>query len=256
MESRLDECRWPELAPPFSGALREAVTYVLGRLEPTALLACGSILRGDGDAASDLDLYVLHRAPFRQRVQRFFGGVPTEVFVNPPWALEAYFESESSHQRPPATIHILATGFPVLSDDPDLAGLCERARALLADPPAQLAADLDYGRYGAALLLEDAFDVAERAPDAAATIVSQAVFASLEHAFRRAGRFVPRRKDWFRVLDELEPALAVLARRFYAAAALDARLAAAAEVADRVLATRGFYEWESERLPSPASESD
>ncbi len=60
-------------------------------LEPLGIIAAGSVVRGAGDRASDLDIYVVHERPYRQRLQRWFGDVPVEIFVNPIRAIREYF---------------------------------------------------------------------------------------------------------------------------------------------------------------------
>src|SRR5215208_6321758 len=93
---------WPPLPERYDRALREAVAYVRDRFAPAAIIAAGTILRGAPDPASDIDLVVVHHEPWRQRLQRFFGdpGVPVEIFVNPPAAIEHAFASEQARARP------------------------------------------------------------------------------------------------------------------------------------------------------------
>jgi predicted nucleotidyltransferase len=69
MGDLLSRCSFPTLNPPYDRALREAVRLILERYTPISILAAGSILRGCPDTTSDLDLYVIHTAPIRQRLQ-------------------------------------------------------------------------------------------------------------------------------------------------------------------------------------------
>lgn len=124
----LNQCRWPEQPPRYAAALREAVIYIVNRYDPVGIVACGTIIRGAPDEASDLDLYVIHGAPRRQRVQKFFGGVPAEMFVNPPVAIRRYFREQHAAGRP-LTAHMLATGWIVLSRDGIIETLCREAAA-------------------------------------------------------------------------------------------------------------------------------
>src|SRR5690606_22200458 len=71
-----------QLSPTHREALESAVAYVADRYKPRAVVAAGTIIYGDPDQNSDLDPYVLHDQPYRQRVQRHFNGVPAEIFVN------------------------------------------------------------------------------------------------------------------------------------------------------------------------------
>jgi predicted nucleotidyltransferase len=77
MGDLLSRCSFPILNPPYDRALREAVTFILERYMPTGILAAGSILHGCPDTTSDLDLYVIHTASFRQRLQ--WDSAPEEV---------------------------------------------------------------------------------------------------------------------------------------------------------------------------------
>ena len=90
---------WPELSPHYDAALREAAAYILGRYEVLGLVASGSIIQGNPHATSDFDLYVIHARPQRQRVQKRFGGVPVEIFVNPPVMIRRYFEEERDRTK-------------------------------------------------------------------------------------------------------------------------------------------------------------
>jgi hypothetical protein len=240
------DCRFPELGSPYDDALREAAAYVLEHFEPMAILACGTIVAGNPDPGSDFDLYVIHREPWRQRIQKRFHGVATEIFVNSPESVSAYLESERFR---PMAAHMLATGFPVLESDPEVATLRDRARAVLAEPPALEAEQSIFERYAGALMVEDAADVIERDADAASLLATEAVHHAARMRFRLAGRFVPRHKDLLAELDRLDAALARDVRAFLAANDARQRLALAGSIADRVFGAHGFFEWESARVP-------
>jgi hypothetical protein len=235
----LAACVWPSLPPPADRALRAAVGYVCARFQPVGIVAAGTIVAGRPDPASDLDVFVVHEGPLRQRLQRFFAGVPTELFVNPPAAIERYFADEAAR---PCTAHMLATGFVVLAS-PVLDALRARAAAILAGPPPPL--DETSSRYAAATLLEDAVDVAARDPAAAALLAGQAVVAMLQHVCRRAGGFAPRGKDVVVAAGAIDGEAEALARAFAAAGGLAERLEIAGRLADRTVGARGFFEWES-----------
>jgi hypothetical protein len=240
------DCRFPELGSPYDDALREATAYVLERFEPIAILACGTIVAGNPDPGSDFDLYVIHREPWRQRVQKRFCGVPAEIFVNSPESVSAYLESERFR---PMTAHMLVTGFPVLESDPQVAALRDRARAILAEPPALDTEQAIFERFAGALMVEDAADVIERDADAASLLATEAVHHAARMRFRLTGRFVPRHKDLLAELDRLDAPLARDVRAFLTTSDARQRLALACSIADRVFDARGFFEWESSRVP-------
>jgi predicted nucleotidyltransferase len=241
----LDLCRWPALDEPYHTALREAVTFILDRFDPLGIVTSGTILRGNPGPSSDLDLYVIHALPQRQRLQRWFNGVPAEIFVNPPGQVEHYFEEERREARP-ISAHILATGFVILNCDPVIDVLRERARVVLRLPPDPTPEHLLWMRYMLATQVEDALDIAADDLPGAILILSLAVHGMLRYAFWQANRHLPRDKDLLTALADLDPALAALGRAFYTDIDSTTRLDAALQIADRTIQTRGFFEWESE----------
>jgi len=245
MEDLVKYCSWPDLPERYERALREAVALILGRYTPVGIIAAGSILRRTPDSSSDLDIYVLHLEPFRQRLQKFFNGVPAEIFVNPPAAVEGYFTSEGAASRP-ITAHMLVNGFVILDRHPVVEQLRQRAREMLATLPSLTPTQHTWKRYLASNLLEDAVDVADRDPQTAQIFLAQAVFAMLQYHFEANRHFIPRTKELLAQLNSLDPSLAVLARTFYSSGEFAVRLSAAEQIADRTAKVRGFFEWESE----------
>lgn len=240
-------CRWPEVAEPYAGALREAVEYILSRTEPIGIFACGSILRGEADPGSDWDLYVIHQESCRFRVQKRFRGVPAEVFVNSPDSARAYMREEQGDGRP-ITAHMLATGFVVLDRDPAIAELRAEAEAYLLAGPRVSPERLLCQRYLAADSLDNARDVLPRDPACATLILMGAVRAMLECWFPAEGHFIPSPKRMLAEARAHSPELGALVDRFLAATDAPARLALAEEVADRTIGERTFFEWESAKL--------
>lgn len=246
VQARLARCTLPDLPEPYRSALREATAYIVGRYDDVVgIIAAGSILRGQGCAASDLDLYVVRTRPQRQRVQRRFNGVPAEIFVNPPHQIERYFAEEARRSRP-LTAHMLAEGAVVLALDPVVERLRAQARAELRRVPAPSATDLRWERYVAALELEDALDVIDEDPAGGGLILAGAIHKMLRYAFRQARHNIPRDKDLIAALETLDPELAGLARRLALAHDPGTQRALAGQIADRTLGVRGFFEWESE----------
>lgn len=245
MPDLMARCSWPPLAPRYAAALREAVAFALAEVDATGIVATGTIVRGTPHASSDLDLYVVHDAPVRRRVQRYFGrAVPAEVFINPPAAVRAYFAEEHAAARP-ITAHMLATGHVVLARGPALAELRGEAAAWLARPSYLGSAALVRARYDAATQLEDAFDVADSDPATAAALLTRAVLGMLETWCRVQTGAVPRGKDLLARVATLDPGLGAQARAVFADAPLAERCAAAVAVADATISARGFFEWDS-----------
>lgn len=230
-------------------ALEAALAYVVERFEPWAVVVAGTLVRGEGDERSDLDVYVLHDEPYRKRVQRWFGDTPVEIFVNPVSAVLDYFKREEK-ARGPSTAHMLATGIALLGEDnPRLETLRARARESLANPPQVEKPALVRSRYGPATHVEDALDRRDADPGTAMRLLAKGVEGAIEHWFRLAGRYFPRSKAVLAELEAEDPELGSLARRFWGDDSWDDRWEAGLDLTDRILRTRGFFEWESEDEP-------
>jgi predicted nucleotidyltransferase len=250
MPERLARCTWPALPDRFAAALREAVAFALREVEPSGIVATGTIVRGNPHASSDLDLYVIHEVATRRRIQRFFGApefgapVPTEIFINPPVAVRRYFAEEHADGAP-YTAHMLATGVVVFTAGTVIAELRDEAAAWLARASRLDADAVVRARYGAATRFEDATDVADEDPETATMLQTRAVVAMLELWCHQALGGVPRGKDLLGRVEAHDPALGAAARRVFSNAPFAERRAAAAQVADRTIGVRGFFEWDS-----------
>lgn len=239
------QCRWPDLPAPYAEALREAVRFIFARCADTqGIVVSGTILRGNPAPSSDLDIYVIRREPQRQRVQKFFNGVPAEIFINPAKKVLDYFADEQQ-EATPITAHMLGTGFTILDCDGVMADLQTRARQLLETPPDPSAQALTTARYMAAARYEDATDIADTRPETTRMILGLAVHDMVQYHFLANHRFLPRDKDLLDVLEAWDATLGALVRRFYGAATIAEALALAEHIADGTIATRGFFEWES-----------
>ena len=172
-------------------------------------------------------------------------GCRAEIFVNPPQAVERYFENDARENRP-ITAHMVATGFVVLDRDPCVARLRALAAEYLARPTDVDEAQLTWLRYAAALRYEDAEDLRDTDPDAASLLLASAVVELLRFVFfHAAGRPVPRWKELLSETEALDPEAGALARGFFRAVDLDERMRLAGELHERIAGARGFFEWES-----------
>ena len=242
----MNNCGWPALAEPHASALREAVAYVVERFQPNAIVAAGSVLRGAGGPTSDLDLYVIRRGDERQRVSRRFAGVPVEIFVNPPEQVRRYLPAEAAAGRP-ITAHILTTGVLVYrdGDTADLDGLRSEAADLLARGPEIAPESLALKRYLVADLFDDATDVVESDPDAAMLLLDRVVEEAIRCLFWARHRWQPKGKNLLGMLDEVDPAIARLARAFTQVSVVGGRHDLAREIVRRCVGAVGFIEWET-----------
>jgi hypothetical protein len=249
MSDILLACSWPNLAERYAIALRDAVRFVCSEVDAIGIVATGTIIRGTSHPSSDLDLYVIHQPPVRRRIQRFSGaGVPTEIFINPPSAIRTYFSEEHEDGRP-ITAHMLATGHVVYERGTELESLRVEATQWLQRPSFPNEDVAIRARYAAATTFEDSTDVTRDDPETTTMLRSHAVTSMLEFWCRVKDGRIPRRKDLLARVAELDPTLGALARRVFSDATFTERELAAAEVADRTIGVRGFFEWDSGPQP-------
>jgi hypothetical protein len=240
----LQDCSWPQLSERYDKALREAVEFILTRFKPIGIVATGSIIRGNPDSTSDLDIEVIHDARYRQRIQKFFNNVPAEIFVNPLSSIERYLVQERAEGRP-STAHMIATGFVILEKDSTVALIRQKAMAILAERPVYSEERLKRSHYGAATIYEDAIDVIKTDPVTANMLLAQAVREMLHYYFLSSNRFIPRHKELIATINGLDGELGDKVKRFFNEGDADLRSDLAGKIADQTIGVRGFYEWES-----------
>lgn len=238
----LRHCVWPELPVRYDRGLRVAVRFVLENYSVHGVVLSGTVLEGRPDARSDLDLYVIHAHPQRRRLQRWFNGIPTEIFVNPVPAIRAYFPVERER---PSTATMLAKGHVIYAQDPIVGQLRAEAQQWLACMPEYSAEELRWLRYVIADQLDNAKDTATRDVAVTQMLLAQAVQGMVRYAFLAANQHVPRDKRMLEALHALDPATAEPVRRFYTANDTAVRLSLAETIALRTIGVNGFFEWDS-----------
>lgn len=241
---------WPGLPERYAFALRLAVSDIEAHYHPIGIFATGSLLRGEGGPTSDIDLFVIQREPFRQRLQRRYDDVPFEIFINPPPQVRRYFEDEHRSARP-ITAHMLATGFIVLDLDPVVQTLRNEAAQWLATPPNPSTDTLRWRRYLIGDMLDNARDVVDNDAATADLFLHRALDATLEYRFLVANRLLPRPKDALRELHRLDPQSGQLMRAALAAPAIPDKLERVAALVAQVAGVTGYFEWDSAQEPLP-----
>jgi predicted nucleotidyltransferase len=252
----LAQCRYPDIAEPYLSALKAAVRHILGEFEVLGIFAAGSIFRGEGHPSSDWDIYVVHAKPQRQMIQRFFEGVPAQLFVNPPSMVRQYFASEAA-EGICITAHMLTTGFVVLDRDPFIEEAREEARRVMAAGPQVNPDDLPMQGYHIASEFENAMDVIETDPASGLLILSHVMLRMLQYYFVRHKIFIPRNKDLLKRVREHNPELGRLVENFYQVNDLAQKVTLAREIADQTIQAQGFFACQT-RLETvqAAAESD
>lgn len=241
----IEQCQWPALHEPYASALRQAVGFILEHFEVRGILACGSIVRGNPHPGSDFDIMVLHAKNQRQRLQRFFQGIPAEIFVNPPQSIRGYFEEERRDGRP-LTAHMWTTGFVVLDRDPLINILRQEAAEWLQRRPDLSSVALTVKRYFSADELENALDIADDDPAMASLLMHDAIFRMIDYRFLAANQNVPRHKELLAGLKVLDPAAGVLVEKFLLEPDLAHQFVLGKEAAQLLCGKTGFFEWETE----------
>ncbi len=237
--------RLPLLAEPYAAALDDAVAYIQDRYQPVGIIVSGTIIRGTPHRSSDLDFMVIHEPAWRQRVQRFFNGVPAEMFVNPEFQIRRVIAAEPAGGRP-VMAHLIASGTIVHDTGDVMASLQELAHEILHDGPRVSEEDLTQMRYRIATTFEDAHDIRNIDPDRAQTIVTEALIEAVRLYFLQQGRWLPRYKALVSDLDDLDPELGHAVRSALRCPDLGERLNLATPLIQRIAGSSGCFEWESE----------
>jgi hypothetical protein len=234
----------PPLSERYTAALRVAIEYVFTEFEPFAVIATGSILRGNPDPSSDFDIVVLHNHTWRRRVQRLCEGVPAEIFVNSPAWMDRYFAEEESAGRP-IMAHMVTSGVVAYSASSTTAEVIAKAQASLGQGPNFSEFGLLQQRYSAACLFEDALETASRDEGTAALILGRAVDAAVSYWFASRQRFSVRAKEQLHVIRAEDAETANLVCQALLAEDLTERIAAGRRLAQSVIGHAGFFEWDS-----------
>lgn len=247
-ESTLEQ-RLLALSPRHRAALLEAWDWIEETLRPQGVLVTGSIVRGEAHAGSDLDLVVLWPRPGRRRMQRWFAGVPAEVFANSAAWLAHSTATEARNGRP-VMAHMLATGVVLHDGDGLLANLVANAARLLREGLQMPTPELERRRYFAACAVEDALDLAPDNGGDARLLGDRAVEAMLEYAFLARGNFLPRAKVRLAALREVDPGAADALLAVLDATDPGVRAQRLREAGERILAASGFFVWDSDDEPA------
>jgi hypothetical protein len=236
------------LAPPYNAALSLALSFIGRAYEPVGILVSGTIVRGNPQKNSDLDLVVIHDFPWRQRTQRFFNGVPAEIFVNPAFQISRTFHQEAAAGRP-VMAHMIAGGHMLKDHNGIMARLRSDAIHSLGAGPHVSAERMTQLAYFVTTSFEDAIDIACVDADRSRVLVADALVESIKLSFLKAGRWIPRSKTLFSELDSLHPGLGAATRRAIGAATIAEMIALAEPVIREITGASGFFEWETEPQP-------
>jgi len=194
-------------------AIDQGVAWIRKRFNPTAIVVTGTIVRGNPSHHSDLDIFVIHGEPYRQRIQKFFNGIPSEIFVNSPDHIYRYFETDYKDNRP-VSAHMLATGTVVFGGDKEEVQRIIRmakeysGKALIPDDGQKTA-----HRYRIATLFEDAADLKEKDPVTCLYFLNKTVMEAIDFLFIDGHLPLPRAKERIGQIQEFWPEAGNLVKR-------------------------------------------
>lgn len=226
-------------------ALDEALTWIKDNYSITGLIVSGSIIRGNPNATSDFDIYVIHELPFRQRVQKFFNGVPCEIFVNNIEHIRQYFTSELLRNRP-VSANIIATGKLLIGQDNiAIQTIVKEAKKYASMSPPVSEGQLLFRKYGLANLFEDASDIINSDKATTFYILDKLVAELIEFIFYSKQVALPRIKDRLTALTAIDPTSGQLLAQYYETTSFTAKYEAAKSLVLAVTGSTGFFEWSS-----------
>jgi hypothetical protein len=227
----------------YRNAISEAIAVIETRFNPLGIVVTGTIIRGHPHATSDLDIVVIHRETWRQRIQIWCGDVPAEIFVNSaPW-IERAFQTDTETARP-VMIGMLSTGVIIKDTDNVLVDLVIRARELFDAGPQASELLTTPWRYGIASLLEDAGDIRNEDMALSSAMVTEALLDAIRYSFVTSGIWIPREKALLRTFYEERPDLAQ-ATRAALGSDLNLRFDLSKMCIESLIGTSGFFPWES-----------
>jgi hypothetical protein len=235
------------MEPHHQIAIDQAVAWIREQFNPTGIVVTGTIIRGNPSLSSDLDIFVIHGEPYRQRIQKFFNGIPCEIFVNTPDHIYKYFETDYKDNRP-VSAHMLATGTVVLgSDKEEVQRIIQMAKEYSGKPLIPDDNHKTAHRYRIATLFEDAADLKEKDPVTCQYFLNRTVMEAIDFLFIDGHLPLPRAKERIGQIEEFWPETGKLVKGYFEAREFEEKYAVAKMLVGKSVGATGFFEWESER---------
>jgi predicted nucleotidyltransferase len=226
-------------------ALNEALAWISLNFNPVGIIVTGSIMRGNPDLNSDFDIFVIHEDNYRQRIQKYFKGVPCEIFINNFTHIYSYFEKELENNRP-VSAHMISTGKLIMGDDhPGIKQLIQTAHEFLLKTPLMTGSKITRLKYAISTLFEDATDVMETDPVTSTWLLNKLVSDIIDYLFLINRTSFPRPKERIKYLQANYPDLGNLVACYYSAENFTDRYALAKSLVAKTAGEFGFFEWDS-----------
>lgn len=231
----------------YTLALEQAIFWINDNYKPVGIVVSGSIIRGNPNANSDFDIYVIHQENFRQRIQKYFNQVPCEIFLNSYAHAYKSLEEELKMNRP-VTANMISTGTIYKgNENPDFLKLIEAAKSHSGQSSKLTEQQILSSNYGIATLFEDATDILEADEATAEYILNKAVSDAIDLCFRNSQTPQPRIKERLKVLSHVHPAIGAFATKYYCANQTKEKYIIARQILNLLNCETGFFEWSSSR---------
>jgi predicted nucleotidyltransferase len=226
-------------------ALDKALAWISENFNPVGIIVTGSIIRGNPDKNSDFDIYVIHRENYRQRIQKYFDGIPCEIFVNNFKQVYAYFEQDFKDNRP-VSAHMIATGEVIMGgDNPELKKLIESANEFLLKSPSLDDVRKTAMKYTISTMFEDAADIKDTDRLTSSNFLNKLMIDIIDFTFLANGIPLPRPKERIKYLVINYPDIGKLIADYYLAANFDDQYNIAKNLVLKTTGEYGFFEWDS-----------
>lgn len=235
-----------EQLPPISERYRRALNTVVDDYsrhpDVLAIVAAGSILRGEGHTTSDLDIWITINSDYRQRKSFLLGDVPVELFVNPPeQVLHCIAAGDYS------AMHMMGHGLLlwVRAGQEDLIGrLRSWCRSGYALGPRPLGAEARKAqRYAIIDQFQDAYDILKTDPAMANLLLGRVVEAALALYYAEKRLWPQKGKRLLQDLRTRDAALAARVERFATLTEAELRHQVVLAILDQIMG-RGRYGWD------------
>jgi hypothetical protein len=213
------------------------------------MFVSGSIMRGEGNELSDIDLVVIYPKLIRARRESFIAdGFPVEAFVHDPETL-AYFVKSDVDRGVPSILHMIADGVIISKAPQEAERLQQQARANFARGPNPLSGEsYDALRYALSDLVDDL--AATRPLDEMAAVSAMIYPRLIDLILLGRNQWTGKGKWGPRLLRRTDPALADrMTKAFLQAVQGDA--AALLALSEQVLAQHGGRYFAGYRVEAP-----
>lgn len=200
----------------YNIAQEQAINYILKNYPNTiAIIVSGSIVRNKGDKNSDLDIYVIHSDSFRQRLTKYFNGVPCDLLINNLNHIEKYFQQEYKKNRP-VTADIIATGHLVYGkENQEVINLIAKAKKETSVALTLTTEASKLKQVELLIILEDIDDVIKNDPTLANYLIYTLILKIIEFAFIKSEIPLSRIKNRLDTLNNNNKEIGSLVTKFF-----------------------------------------